>query len=122
MTVSEIERDVPVFSRDMKTLVLKQGTVARYSIPRPSSSVNNRELLQRLPSHGANMPDSYSLGSSGVLPNALSIELRKISEEYDGEYFEFEGTSLDVAVYWEEWGGAEKIASLHSQLKRLAVL
>jgi hypothetical protein len=54
----------------------------------------------------------------------LSLEhekrLHEIAEEYDEEYFEFEGTAGEVAVYWLEWGGADKVRALHACLERLA--
>jgi hypothetical protein len=43
-----------------------------------------------------------------------------VAEEYSDELFEFEGTASEVAVYWSEWGGAEKVRRLHYHLERLA--
>ncbi len=122
ISVSEVEREIPQFSRDMASLNLLSETVVRYSVPRRGSTINSWQLLQRLPSSGANMPNNYLLDSSGSLPDALLDELRRIAEEYDEEFFEFEGTSSDVAVFWEEWGGPEKARSIHAQLDRLSGL
>jgi hypothetical protein len=47
-------------------------------------------------------------------------ELKQLAENFSEEYFEFEGTSSEVAIYWEEWGGPEKARSLYQVLSRLA--
>lgn len=69
---------------------------------------------------GATFPNGYLLTTGAPLPGALEEQLRKIAEEYSEELFEFEATANDVAVYWEEWGGAERVRSLHAHLNRLA--
>jgi hypothetical protein len=49
----------------------------------------------------------------------LEEQLRKVAEAISEELFEFEGTSDDVAVYWEECGGPEKVQELYGYLERL---
>lgn len=77
-------------------------------------------LVQRTKAMGASMSNDYLLVSSGSLPAALEALLQEVAKEYSEELFEFEGTATDVAVFWEEWGGAEKVRSLHAHLDRLA--
>lgn len=122
ITVTEVERDTPHFSRDMKSMELKKGTCVRYSYPRQGPKPHTAwALLQRTKTLGATLPNDYLLNSSSPLPSGFMSELRAVAEEYSEEYFEFEGTSSEVAVYWEEWGGPEKAKSLHSLLTRLAL-
>ena len=78
------------------------------------------ELLQRTKALGAALPNNYLLKSSGPLSDALTRELTTIAQDFNEEYFEFEGTSSEVAAYWEEWGGPDRVRSLHEVLKRLA--
>ena len=71
-------------------------------------------LLQRLQSHGANMPNDYLLESTGVLPKALRQAITEIAETYDEEFFEFSSDDSEVAVYWEEWGeGKKPLSCMH---------
>lgn len=119
--IKEVERDCPVFSRDMESLRLERGTAVRYSVPRTNADRSTTwELLQRTKALGAALPNNYLLKSSGPLSEPLTRELTTVAQDFDEEYFEFEGTSSEVAVYWEEWGGPDKVQSLHQVLKRLA--
>ena len=122
ISVSMVERELPHFPGNIDSLKLVKGTTARYALPRQSSNISTWELLQRNQAHGANMPNFYLLNSSVSLSDELTEELRRVSEEYDEEYFEFEGTTSEVAVFWEEWGGKSKVESIHSLLEKLARL
>ena len=119
ISVSSVERDRPYFSLDMKSVELKRGAVARYSLPRKNSAPA-WELLQRTEADGATFPNNYLLKSNEDCPEALTNELRIQAEEHDEDFYEFEGTSSDVAVYWEEWGGADKAKAIHRILVRLS--
>lgn len=119
--VTEVERDCPIYSRDMESVELEKGSVVRYSMPRVASDHSAIwTLLQRTKKLGATLPNNYLLTSSGPLSDQLMKELNKLAQDFDEEYFEFEGTSSEVAIYWEEWGGSEMVRSLHQVLKRLA--
>jgi hypothetical protein len=121
MHVAEVKRDCPVFARDMESMELKRRTVARYSLLRRASpACPGWELLQRTTSMGASLPNAYLVTSSAPLPERLMQELSEVAQAFSEEFFEFEGTSSDVAVFWEEWGGPGKVQSLHQVLKRLA--
>jgi hypothetical protein len=121
--IKEVERDCPIFSRDMESVRLERATAVRYSVPRTGVDRSTTwELLQRTKALGAALPNNYLLKSSGQLSDPLTRELTTIAQDFDEEYFEFEGSSSEVAVYWEEWGGPDKVQSLHQVLKRLAAL
>ena len=66
------------------------------------------------------MPNDYLLTADGPLPFGLSTLLHEVAEEHSEELFEFEGTATEVAVFWEEWGGVEKVRALNVHLDRLA--
>lgn len=120
--IKEVERDCPIFSRDMESVKLEKRTVVRYSLPRTSSDRSATwELLQRTRKLGATLPNNYLLNSSAPISGQLMRELQNLAQAFDEEYFEFEGTSSEVAIYWEEWGGPEKVNSVHKVLKRLSV-
>ena len=119
MTVQEVTRDLPEFSGD-GTVTLESDRCMRYSIPRRVSFGSTWSLLQRTKAMGATFPNDYLLSSTGPLPERLLEHLREISEEYDEELFEFEGTANDVAVYWLEWGGPEEVRALRAYLEKVA--
>lgn len=120
MAVLEVTKDLPEFSRDGKTVTLRPDRCMRYSIPRRGRGGPIWSLLQRTKVMGATFPNDYLLTTDKPLPATLEDQLQRIAEEYSEELFEFEGTASDVAVYWAEWGGPEKVRSLHAHLDRLA--
>lgn len=121
ITVSEVTRDLPHFSRDGKTVVLTPASCVRYSIPRVAPRPRTTwTLLQRTKAQGSTLPNDYLLTSSAPMPAGLDALLRQTAEEYAEELFEFEGIDIEVAVYWEEWGGPEKARTLHDLLVRMA--
>ena len=120
ITVAGVTRELPTFSRDGKSVTLVSDRCIRYAIPRRSHQGPLWSLVQRTRAMGATFPNDYLLTASASLPGGLEEQLRKIAEEYSEELFEFEGTAKDVAVYWAEWGGPEKVRSLHAHLDRLA--
>ena len=122
MTVQEVTRDLPEFSSDGAEVTLESDHCMRYSIPRRARLGSPWSLLQRTKAMGATFPNDYLLSSKEPLPERLLEHLRKIAEEYDEELFEFEGTANDVAVYWLEWGGPEKVRALHAHLDKVASL
>lgn len=119
LTVVEVDRDLPEFSGD-GNVKLEPDRCMRYSLPRRMLGGPAWSLLQRTEAMGATLPNEYLLTTSEPLSEAPMKHLREIAEEYDEEYFEFEGTAKDVAVYWLEWGGAEKVRALKAHLERLA--
>jgi len=66
------------------------------------------------------LSNGYLLTTSAPLPGALEEQLQKVAEAFPEELFEFEGTKDEVAVYWAEWGGPEKVAEVYGYLDRLA--
>ena len=81
---------------------------------------SSRTLVQRTRLLGANLPNDFLLTTSGPLSAGLEEQLRKVADEFSEELFEFEGKEGDVAVYWTEWGGVDKVRRLHYHLERLA--
>lgn len=120
ITVSDVERDLPEFSHGNRSCELVRGTCARYSLPRHGGARNSWSLLQRTKNEGAQLPDDYLL--QGEVSDALRQALTKLATEFSEEYFEFEGTPTEVAVYWEEWGRAEQVKEIHRVLESLAGL
>lgn len=120
ITVKDVERDLPEFSRRNRSCELIRGTCARYSLPRHGGARNSWSLLQRTKNEGAQLPNYYLL--QGEVSDALRQTLTKLATEFSEEYFEFEGTPTEVAVYWEEWGGAEQVKEIHRILGNLAGL
>ncbi len=119
LTVVEVDRDLPEFSGD-GSVTLEPDRCMRYSLPRRMPGGPTWSLLQRTRAMGATLPNAYLLKTSEPLSDALMRLLREIAEKYDEECFEFEGTASDVAVYWLEWGGVEKVRALKAHLERLA--
>ena len=120
ITAIEVTRPLPHFARDNKTVTVELGRCVRYSIARRARRRPIWSFVQRTKAMGATFPNDYLLTSSEPLPATLEEELRVIAKEYSEELFEFEATANDVAVYWEEWGGPERVRSLHAHLDRLA--
>jgi len=118
--VSEVTRNLPEFSRNGELVSVTLHQCIRYAMARRAHGGPVWSLVQRSPKAGANYPNGYLLTTSTPLPGALEEQVRKIAEAFSEELFEFEGTPEDVAVYWEEWGGPEKVLELHGYLDRLA--
>lgn len=120
ITVAEVTRDIPLFSQDGKKVIFRPYRCVRYSLPRRERTGRTWALLQRTKALGATLSNDYLLTASGALPAGLEEQLGKVAEDYPEELFEFEGTATEVAVYWSEWGGADKVRRLHYHLERLA--
>jgi hypothetical protein len=120
IAVAEVTRDIPAFSGDGSKMIFEPYRCVRYSLPRRERKGRTWTLVQRTRSLGANLPNDYLLTASGPLAAGLEEKLRKVAEDYATELFEFEGTATEVAVYWTEWGGADKVRRLHYHLERLA--
>jgi hypothetical protein len=116
----ELEREIPLFSRDGTRMIFAPYRCVRYSLPRRERNGPTWTLVQRTKPLGANLPNDFLLTASGTLKAGLEEQLRKAAEEYSEGLFEFEGTASEVAVYWTEWGRAEKVRRLHYHLERLA--
>ncbi len=120
LSVREVTRELPRFVENGKLVSLDRSQCVRYAMPRRVRGGPIWSLVQRTPETGANCPNGYLLTASAPLLSALETQLREIAKAFPEELFEFEGTSDDVAVYWEEWGGAEKVQEIHEYLERLA--
>jgi hypothetical protein len=121
ISVSDVERDLPEFGRGNQSCKLVRGPCVRYSLPRYGEG--NRShwlLLQRTKREGAQLPNDYLL--QGDVSQKLRQALTKLAEECSEEYFEFEGTPTEVSVFWEEWGGADRVQRVHQVLQTLAGL
>jgi hypothetical protein len=116
----ELDREIPLFSRDGARMIFAPYRCVRYSLPRRDRSGPTWTLVQRTRLLGANLPNDFLLTASGPLRAGLEEQLRKVASECSEELFEFEGQSSEVAVYWTEWGGVEKVRRLHYHLERLA--
>ena len=120
LTVADVTRDIPLFSQDGGEMIFRPHRCVRYSLPRRKKNGRTWALLQRTKPLGGTLPNDYLLTASGKLPAGLEEQLRKVAEDYSDELFEFEGTPAEVAVYWSEWGGPDKVRRLHYHLERLA--
>ena len=121
ITVSNVERDLPQFTRGNRSCRLVRGSCVRYSLLRHAEGTRSAwSLLQRTERDGAQLPNGYLL--QGEVSDALRRVLTKLATEFSEEYFEFEGTPTDVAAYWEEWGGASEVQHIHRVLQILAGL
>jgi hypothetical protein len=116
----ELEREIPLFSRDGARMIFAPYQCVRYSLPRRDRRGPAWTLVQRTKLLGANLPNDFLLTASGPLRAGLEEQLRKVAEEFSQELFEFEGTASEIAVYWTEWGGPENVRRLHYHLERLA--
>ncbi len=118
MSVQEVSRDLPKFNHANDFQNLVPGKCVRYALPRRSDSKAPWEMLQRDKKQGAQLPNGYLVKSNDINQHLLDT-LRPIAEQLSQEYFEFEGTEIEVAAFWEEWGGAagaEKIYKILSSL------
>jgi hypothetical protein len=120
IAVVEVTRDIPLFSRDGTRVIFRPYRCVRYSLPRREPKGRTWTLVQRTKALGATLANDYLLTSSGTLPGGLQEQLNKVAADYSEELFEFEATPTEVAVYWSEWGGADKVRRLHYHLERLA--
>lgn len=118
--VAEVEREIALFSRDGERMITRPYRCVRYSLPRRERRGRTWTLLQRHRVQGANLPNDFLLSASGPLPGGLEEQLLKVAQAHPEELFEFEASTTEVAVYWSEWGGPEKVRELHAHLERLA--
>ena len=116
----ELEREIPLFSRDGARMIFAPYRCVRYALPRRGRSGPTWTLVQRTRLLGANLPNDFLLTTSGPLSAGLEEQLRKVADEFSEELFEFESKEGEVAVYWTEWGGVDKVRRLHYHLERLA--
>jgi recombinational DNA repair ATPase RecF len=58
----------------------------------------------------------------GEVSDARREALTKLAAEFTEDYYEFEGTPTEVAVYWEESGGVSEARHMHEILQSLAGL
>jgi len=118
IVVTEVTRDLPAFDRANHFESLNPGRCTRYALPKKSHSGIIWEMLQRDEGQGAQLPNGYLVKSQNISQKLLDM-LRPIAQENSEEYFECEGTANDVAVFWEEWGGAVGAERIHSILLSL---
>lgn len=123
ITVTDVERDIPHFSRNNADVTLEHGTCTRYSIARQGNAPATWTMLQRT-DIDANVPQTYAIGYyvltvSGTLPAGMFDVLQELAAEFPEDFFEFEGTATEVAVFWDEFS-AEEVQRLHDVLQRLA--
>jgi len=121
IAVSDVERDLPQFTRNNRSCKLVRGSCVKYSLPRHGGGVRSAwSLLQRTKRDGAQLQNGYLL--QGDVSDGLRQVLTKLATEFSEEYYEFEGTTTDVAVFWEEYGGADQVQRIHQVLQSLAGL
>ena len=119
ITVSNVERDLPEFTRGNLSCKLVRGLCVKYSLPRYGEGKRSIwSLLQRTERDGAQLPNGYLL--QGEVSENLRRALQNVAAEFSEEYYEFEGTATEVSVYWEEYGGAAQVRNIHKVLRRLA--
>jgi hypothetical protein len=118
ISIEEVVRDAPIFDRRYQLSEIVPTECARYAVPRLSGASGPIwSLLQR---EGTDLPNGYLLETDGPISTALLDALRKTADEFPEEFFEFEGTREEVAVFWAEFGGAKSVEQLNTVLRRLA--
>lgn len=123
ISVDEVGRLLPQFPQYGGPVELGNGQCVRYGYPRAGSTSRQCwALLQRDSESGGTLPNGYALQHEWPLSHELTMALQRVAKEFDEEFFEFEGTSDRVYVYWKEWGGIEKVRKLHELMERLARL
>jgi len=121
IAVSDVERDLPQFTRGNLSCQLVRGSCVRYSLPRHGEGERTAwSLLQRTEQDGAQLPNGYLV--QGNASDDLREVLTKLATEFSEEYYEFEGTPTEVSVYWEEYGGNAGVQRVHEVLQSLARL
>lgn len=121
ITVADVERELPYFSRHNHLEEVSRSFCVRYAVPRRGLEPRTMwTFLQRTKTEGAQFPNGYLLVADSELASGLHERLHEVAEEYGEEFFEFEGTGKDVAVYWLEWGGTKQVEKLNRLLRALA--
>lgn len=125
ISITQVVRECPFFSRlavNPTLEKLERQSCNRYSIPRSTDSGGSLTwtLLQRTEKEGAQFPNGYLLTTSGAVTEELRRAVDEVAREYDEEFFEFEATSSEVAVYWEEWGGVQQLDRIQATLEKLS--
>ena len=117
--VTEITgRDLPIITGNDQLDSLTPGNCIRYALPRTNRGGPCWSMLQRDKKRGAQLANGYLVTGDDTSGRILDA-LRPVAEEYAEEYFEFEGTSSEVAVYWEESGGAADVERIYRTLSEL---
>ena len=113
LVVSTVQRELPILSRSGKFESLTTGECTRYALPR--SSGTPWKLLQRDEKHGAQLSNGYLLEAQNITPQFLK-QFNLTAENFPEEYFEFEGITGEVAVFWMEWGGKAQVERIYKTL------
>jgi hypothetical protein len=122
IAVSEVQRDLPFFSRGNHSVKVELDSCVRYAMKRrPGRQPAEWAFLQRTPKEGAQYPNNWLFVSRyGDPPDTLGRVLQKIAHEWDGELLEFEASLAEISAFWSEWGGREKAATIAQYLRELA--
>lgn len=64
----------------------------------------------------------YLLKTDAAVSDAMKKVFAELAEEFNEDFFAFEGSVTQVSIYWEEWGGAKKANQLHRALQKMRVL
>lgn len=121
VTVSRVERELPIFRGNNTLESLTRGECVRYSIPRSGGrSPSQWSFLQR--GKGTDgYPNGWQfLSDAGPPSTGLKEILMKIAVEWTEEFLEFDADPNRVSAYWEEWGGEKQAAKVIGYLENLA--
>jgi len=117
MDVREVSREIPLYYRDGTFHKVKSSTCIKYALPRVGT-VTWKMLQRDAPLNSEYY--GYTLIANPPIDEELSPVLRSIAKQYSEEYFEFEAIKNEVSVYWEEWGGDQKVNEVFQTLKEMA--
>jgi hypothetical protein len=118
LAVQALERQGPVYDSRGRLESLEMTPCLRYALPRAAHQGTSWTLLQRDKTLGAQLPNGYLVEAKNITPQLLE-SLRPVAEEYSEEYFEFEGTQGEVAVFWVENGGKKEVERIYRTLLSL---
>lgn len=117
--ITYVTRECPFFSKYQGKLEkLEACRCARYALNRQEGT--SWSLLQRDKEHGAQLPGYLVTGDN--VTHELIEALRPLAEQFGEEFYEFEATDSEIAVFWTEWGGVREIEEIYNALNRVRSL
>lgn len=122
LAVTEVKRDIPFSSGLGHRYRLEEHSCVRYCLAHRAPGGPAWSLLVRPDADSASpFPPGWQLVvHSGVIGEPLRQELLGVTEDWQEEFLELEGSSSSVCAFWEEWGGAEQARRIYGYLQRLS--
>ena len=110
VSITTVERPVPIFARGGQCQGLEPQECVRYSVARsPTAPPAAWTFVQRSAASDARFPHGWRFeGPEATLTAPLRRVLETIAADWREELLEFEATPGGwLHAYWEEWGGAQ---------------